>query len=76
MIENEEALIGAVDAAILECLKKANGNSNHVTIPVRSAARAVAATSATQEAEFPHILQLVCERSIRQGHVLAFRSSW
>jgi hypothetical protein len=74
MIENEEALISAVDAAIVDCLKTSDSNSNHVTIPVRSAARAIAATTAASEDDFPHILQLVCQRSIRRGHVLAFRS--
>ena len=72
MNTNDEALIGAVDAAIMDCWKQSDNHNNHAVIPVRSAARAVAATAGTSEAEFPHILQLVCERSLRRGHVLAF----
>ncbi len=75
MTKNSDALISAVDAAILDCWKHSESHNNHAVIPVRTAACAVAAKAGTSEAEFSHVLQLVCERSLRQGHVLAFRSS-
>jgi hypothetical protein len=72
MNTNDEALVGVVDAAILDCCKHSENHNNHAVIPVRTAARAVAATAGTSEADFPQVLLLVCERSHRRGHVLAF----
>jgi hypothetical protein len=70
MLENTSQLSQTIDAAIMANLQ--DSPSQYAVVAVRSVARVVMYVSGASADDYTMILQLVCEHSIRRGHVLAF----